>query len=636
MCGIAGFFQTKYNHSTEQTFYLLKTKLNKMKESIRHRGPDDEDIFLKGITEDYFNIDNHFPTSNLGGYAGLAHTRLSIRDISGGHQPMTCRYCNRFATIVFNGEIYNTNQLKQRLLPYNIQFKTTSDTEILLYCYLVFGTRVFRELNGIFAFAIYENNSLILVRDHIGVKPLFYYYKNNEFVFSSEPKGIFAYGIKPEINRDSWCEVLGLGPAHTLGNGVFKGIREVLPGHYIEVTLNTSRNIILSSNYYWKLKAKKHTEDYASTVSHCNYLISDSVKLQMVSDIPICTFLSGGLDSSLVSAIVAKNLGEKKLNTYSFDFVGNDKNFRASSFQSSMDRPFVDIMVKHIKSNHRYLECDNTNQIECLYKTVDARDIPCMADVESSMLYFCNLVSKECRVTLTGECADEIFGGYPWFHREDMLSKNTFPWSFDMNVRTELFNKEFVESLSINEYVQNAYVHSISECPFDECSQYEDSIEHNRRKISWLNVRWFMMTLLNRMDRCSMYSGLEARVPFADYRILEYVFNIPWKYKCYNGQTKSLLVECGKEYLPPEVLYRKKSPYPKTYDPAYEHLLGNMVLEEISDNQRLKDIINEEKIKQFIESPKDYGKPWYGQLMAGPQMLAYILQIGYWIRKYNL
>lgn len=634
MCGIAGFFQTKYNISNEQTYYFLKNKLEKMKNAIKHRGPDDDDIYLSGfLNNNVFSDKTEFPNNIIGGFVGFAHSRLSIRDIKGGHQPMTRAYKNHKATIVYNGEIYNTDYLRKMLSSFNISFETTGDTEIILYCYLVFGTDIFKELNGIFSFVIYDNDTAIVVRDHIGVKPLFYYHNNREFVFSSEPKGIFAYGIKPMINSDSWCEIIGLGPAHTLGNGVFKDIKEVLPGHYLTVTTDYHHNVKVKDLCYWKLKAKPHIDDYNTTVDKCSYLITDSIQKQMVSDIPICTFLSGGLDSSLVSAIVQDNLPDKNLNTYSFDFVDNDINFKSNAFQISRDKPFVDIMVNHINSKHKYLECNNSNQIDCLFKAVDARDIPNMADVESSMLYFCNLVSKECRVTLTGECADEIFGGYPWFHRREMYMQNTFPWSYDLSPRIVLFKDDFINSLPLKEYVDDAYETSINQCPHIDG---ETITEYNRRKISWLNIRWFMMTLLNRMDRCSMYSGLEARVPFADYRILEYVFNVPWEYKCYNNQVKSLLVECGKKYLPPEILYRKKSPYPKTYDPTYEKLLGTMVIEEYKSNNKLQKYIDYNKLIKFINSPKDYGKPWYGQLMAGPQMLAYVLQISYMLRKYNL
>lgn len=614
MCGIAGFYQLKHDVFKDYSFNLLKNKLINMKNSIKHRGPNDDEIYMEG-------------------FCGLAHTRLSIRDIKGGHQPMTRRYNGKRATIVYNGELYNAYELKYRLSSYDIDLRTTSDTEIILYCYLVFGTKIFKDFNGIFAFAIYDNNQLILARDHVGVKPLFYYLDSKQFIFASEPKGIFAYGIKPSLNQESWCEIIGLGPAHTPGNGVFQDIKELLPGHFMTITLDDSRHIKSTDTCFWKLTSRIHRNDYASTVDYTNYLIEDSIKRQMVSDIPICTFLSGGLDSSLVSSIVSSNLGDKKLNTYSFDFLGNDINFKANSFQSTRDRPFVDIMTEYIGSNHKYLECNNQDQIDCLFEAVDARDMPCMADVESSMLYFCRLVSRECKVTLTGECADEIFGGYPWFHREEMLNQNTFPWSYDMNARTYLFKKDFIDELNIGDYVKNAYESSVNECEF---LPEENETETLRRKVTWLNIKWFMMTLLTRMDRCSMFSGLEARVPFADYRILEYVFNVPWEYKCHNNQTKSLLVECGKKYLPDEILYRKKTPYPKTYDPNYERILGEMVWEEYASNPSLQTIIDKEKLESFISSPKDYGKPWYGQLMAGPQMLAYVLQIGYWMRKYQL
>lgn len=608
MCGIAGFYETKHIGLP-----LMEHQLENMRDSIKHRGPDSEGIFIDR-------------------FVGFAHTRLSIRDVSGGDQPITNTYKNRTATIIYNGELYNDKELRYRISNFDIEWKTKSDAETVLNGYLVFGTDFFIDLNGIFAFAIYENNQLIIARDHVGVKPLFFYSQTKEFVFASEPKGIFAYGIEPEIDENSWCEVIGLGPANSLNSGVFKNINQVLPGHYITINSRDDGNLIIKDICYWKLKSFSHNEDYASTVCHTNFLIQDSIKRQLVSDIPICTFLSGGLDSSLVSAVAASNL-DTPLNTFSFDFVDNDKNFIANSFQSSKDRPYVDIMVNHIGSIHHYLECDNQQQIEGLFRTVDARDIPCMADVESSMLYFCGLVSKDFKVALTGECADEIFGGYPWFHREEMLNQNTFPWSYDLVARTELFNDEFLNSLNLGEYVNNAYETSVNECPLLDG---EGPVETRRRIVSYLNIKWFMMTLLNRMDRCSMHNGLEARVPFADVRILEYVFNIPWEFKCFNGQTKSLLVECGKEYLPKEVLYRKKSPYPKTYDPKYEQQIGALLLEEINSNSKLREIVDVKKVENFVASPKDYGKPWYGQLMAGPQMLAYVLQIGYWLRKYDL
>lgn len=625
MCGIAGFYQNKYDCLAHK--YGGSSKNNKwhkrlvqMKDSLIHRGPDDENVLLLR-------------------HAGVAHTRLSIRDIQGGGQPMTCTYHGTTVTIVYNGEIYNTKELRNRLSIYDLDWHTTSDTEVILNGFLAIGEAFFSELNGIFAFAIYvhDTNKMILARDPLGVKPLFYTITDDIIVFGSEPKALFAYGIRPEADTSCWNEIFALGPARTLGKGGFKNISEILPGEYIEFSPAPSAPYYqCRKTLFWSLNACPHTDSYRDTIEHVSWLIEDSISRQMVSDIPICSFLSGGLDSSLVSAICQKKLKEqgKVLNTFSFDFKDNNINFKANSFQSSLDRPFAELMANHIGSHHTFLECGSLTQADYLYKAVDARDFPCMADVESSMLYFCELVSQSNQVALTGECADEIFGGYPWFHNKSLWNKNTFPWSWDMEARKALLSDDLIKELDMEEYSKQAYLDTIQNTP--RCP--EDSPEETRRReIAWLNIRWFMMTLLNRMDRASMYSGLEARVPFADHRILSYVYNIPWNMKCRNGQTKSLLLEAGRTLLPDKVLFRKKSPYPKTYDPAYESLLADRLKNMVDQsNSPLSGIVDKKKLEHFLKSPSDYGKPWYGQLMAGPQMLAYLLQVGYWIEKYSV
>ena len=324
----------------------------------------------------------------------------------------------------------------------------------------------------------------------------------------------------------------------------------------------------------------------------------------------------------------------KNLNTFSFDFVNNHKYFKSNAFQPSEDRPWVDKMVDYAKTDHRYLECDNENMIENLYKAVDARDLPCMADVESSMLYFCSKVVKYNKVTLTGECADEIFGGYPWFHKEECFKAEIFPWSMDMQPRKMLLNDDIIQKVDLESYARTAYQKTINETP----KLYgEDQIEARRRQISYLNLRWFMVTLMDRMDRTSMHCGLEARVPFADHRIVEYLYNVPWELKCLNGVVKGLLRAAGEGILPDEVLYRRKSPYPKTYDPNYEKILSKELLKVMAKKGApIKELIDAYKLSRFLDSPKDYGKPWYGQLMAGPQMIAYLLQVNYWLEKYQI
>lgn len=614
MCGIAGFYQSSFNYLKDA---IWENRLIKMKQSINHRGPDDNDIYL-------------------GTHIGLAHTRLSIIDLECGKQPMKCCHNGKRGIICYNGEIYNYPELRAVLMARGASFRTDSDTEVILMGYLMYGTSFFQSLNGIFAFAIYDETTdeLIIARDHLGVKPLFYQTMATSFVFGSEPKALFAYGILPYLNANSFREVLGLGPAKTPGNGVYSGMKELLAGSYMIIKPSSDKDCYKTeSHFYWKLTPREITDSYEEASEKVYYLVNDAIKKQMISDIPICTFMSGGLDSSLVSAICARNLAidDKTLTTFSFDFVDNNINFKSNDFQSTLDRPFVDIMKNHIKSNHYYLECNNEIQADYLLKAVDARDFPCMADVESSLLYFCSLVSKQVKVALTGECADEIFCGYPWFHKKELMEHNNFPWSYDFDARTVFLKDEIKELLDLESYSRDSYQTTMNNAPVLTSDTPDEKLH---KQTTYLNVVWFMQTLLSRMDRTSMYSGLEARVPFADYRILEYVYNLPWDYKCHNGIHKSLLVETGKTLLPDEVLYRKKSPYPKTYDLSYEKLLADRLRDTLQNEKSpLRDFVDLKKVYTFLDSPKDYGKPWYGQLMAGPQMIGYFLQLDYWLSK---
>ena len=613
MCGIAGFFNPYTNYTNESIRW--KNVLDNMNRAQIRRGPDGLGTFL---------------SSNC----GLAHVRLAIIDLKTGQQPLIKREANRTCAIVFNGEIYNMPELKAELILEGASFDTTSDTEVIIEGYMRHGKDYIKKLNGIFAIALWDSScgKLSLFRDRLGVKPLFYTQVGDTVVFASEIKGLFEHpDVEPVIDREGLCEIFALGPAKSYGKGVFRGINEVLPGQCLIWGKGTFR-----SEFYWQLESKPHTDSYEVTVAKTKWLVEDSVKKQMLSDIPISTFLSGGVDSSLVTAICAKELDwhDIKLNTFSFDFKDNAKHFKANAFQPSEDRPYVEKMVNHCGTNHMFLECTNKDQFDCLFKAVDARDLPCMADVESSMLYFCSLVKEHNKVTLTGECADEIFGGYPWFHSDVAFNTHAFPWSQSMVPRQVLLDDALIGELNMEEYALAAYEKTINETPV----LAEDSpTEKRRREIAYLNLRWFMTTLLDRMDRTSMYNGLEARVPLADHRILEYIFNVPWSMKCPDGTVKGLLRHAAKDFLPHDVLYRKKSPYPKTYDPAYEKLMSDQLKEVIADcTSPIRTLLDLKKVHTFIDSPSDYGKPWYGQLMAGPQMLAYMLQVNYWLKKYKI
>lgn len=612
MCGIAGFCSYSTDYAQNKAFW--DDILINMRKSIVHRGSDNTGEFLRK-------------------HVGLSHTRLAIRDVNLGAQPIVRNINGIEYVIVYNGEIYNTDELMPELKKEGYVFETTTDTEVILYAYIHYGADFVNKLNGIFAFAIWDGGlkRLVLYRDRVGVKPLFYTIKNNTIVFGSEIKALFCFPeIRPEIDISSYREIFGIGPARTSGSGVFVGINEIKPGQYAVFSRNG-----LDTAEYWNLRSRVHTDSYRQTVERVSFLVRDAITRQMISDVPVCSFLSGGIDSSIVTAVASDFLAEHgtRLNTFSFDFKDNGLYFRSNAFQPERDRPFVDIMLSKYDVNHTYLECDESLLSDLLYKAVDAKDLPGMTDIDASLLYFCSLVKAHNKVALTGECADEIFGGYPWFYKPELMWANGFPWSNDPNTRTLLLSDDFKKELQLENYIFVRYTDSLHAVPRLEG---ENVTESRRREITCLNIKWFMQTLLDRMDRASMYSGLEARVPFADHRIIEYVFNVPWEMKCRDGVEKSLLREACKDLLPAEILFRKKSPYPKTYHPNYVHLLTQTFSDIIHDpNSPVMSFTDKKKALSFMQTPAEYGKPWFGQLMAAPQLMAYMIQVNYWLEKYS-
>mgnify|MGYP001780194607 FL=1 len=580
MCGIAGFFDADASFlSNEEQYQIL---LAKMGRTLKHRGPDASGTLLCNR-------------------CGLAHRRLSIIDITGGAQPMSKIYSDYHYHIVYNGEIYNTDDLRHKLTTLGVHFKTTSDTEVLLLGFIHFGPSFIQDVDGIFALAVYDerHETLTLFRDCFGVKPLFYTQTGNTFVFASELKGLFCYpGIAPAVDSNGLNEIFSLGPAHTPGCGVYKNVHEVLPGSYLSV----SRAGVRETTYF-RLESHPHEDSYETTIATVRELLTGAIRRQMISDVPICTFLSGGIDSSLVSSVCAGELKKegRQLKTFSFDFTDNENYFQSNSFQPSMDKPYAAKMASYLNSHHTYLECTNQTQADYLLRSVKAHDLPCMADIDSSLLYFCEQVSHTHKVVLTGECADEVFGGYPWFHRESMLDCGTFPWTPTLAPRKSLLNADFANTLRMEDYVKNAYDRAVSEV---DILPMENETETSRRRIGYLSIRFFMQTLLNRMDRTSMNTGLEARVPFADKKLVSYVFNIPWEMKAKGGLVKNILRQSAVGLLPDEILFRKKSPYPKTYNPYYENLLSARLKEVLSDGSSpLLPLLDHTAVQKFLDNP---------------------------------
>jgi asparagine synthase (glutamine-hydrolysing) len=388
---------------------------------------------------------------------------------------------------------------------------------------------------------------------------------------------------------------------------------------------------------YWKLESKPHDESVDQTVEHTRSLLIDAIERQLAADVPVCTFLSGGVDSSAISAIAGTYYKKNKLgtlNTYSIDYEDNDKYFKASEYQPNSDAEFIKLMSEFIGSNHHNVLIKNSHLVSALKEAVMANDLPGMADIDSSLYLFCREVRKDNVVALSGECADEIFGGYPWFRREEDINAKNFPWSRYVNERKAILSSE-LKALPLEDYTRFKYEESLSKVP----RLYgESDREHRMRELFYLNIKWFMVTLLNRKDRMSMSNSLEVRVPFADYRIVEYAFNIPWSIKYIDNIEKGLLRRALKGILPEEVLYRRKSPYPKTHNPEYLKAVQGTLKEIISDkNSPLLNLIDTNKVNEIIATDgRAFEKPWYGQLMTGPQLMAYLIQVNIWLKEYKI
>jgi len=603
MSAIAGFccFQADFLEDAPRWGQVLSG----MRGQMRRRGP--------GAAGEY--LDRH---------AGLTHAG---QDAQSAAQPMT----RSSYTVVCDGEIFNADALRPPLEEAGLRFETGDAAEVILNAFLHYGPGFAAKLCGTFACAVWDGEGLYLYRDPIGAKPLFYTVQDGALAFGSQLGAVFAYpGVAPAIDLDALREVFGLGPAHTPGSGVFRGMREVLPGHYARFAGDGLKTV-----RYWSLESRPHEDSYEDTVQAVAALVTDAVRRQTPADDSVCSLLSGGVDSSIVTAVASGTLAEtgRVLDTFSFDFKGNDTFFTANAFQPERDRPFVDQMLAQYSLHHTYLECGEEALADLLYASTDAKELPGMADIDTSLLYFCSLVGRRSRVALTGEGADEVFGGYPWYYREDLMAPGAFPWSRDLEARKTLLSPDFLDALRLDEYVENRYAEALREVPR---LPGEDPVEARRREIAYLTLQWFTQTLLVRMDRASAYAGLDARVPFGERRVVEYAWNIPWHMKCSGGVVKGLLREAFRGLLPPEVLRRKKSPYPKTYSPAYTRLLKDRLLELLGDaSSPLLPLLDKEKARGCIESPQALDKPWYGQLMAGPQRMAYFLQVEYWLRKYG-
>ena len=599
MCAVSGIIGLKNDESI----------LEQMLHTMRRRGPDAQGVY------------RHEDTA-------LLHTRLAIIDPEGGKQPMGLDWAGERYTLVYNGELYNTETLRKELMMCGHSFDGYSDTEVVLHAYAEYGAGCLEKLNGIFAFAVWEEKRrrLFLARDRIGVKPLFYMEHENGLLFASEIKTILKYPtVKAQLDKTGAAQLILLGPGRIPGSGVFRGICEIEPGQYAFYQQGS-----LKITRYWKLRDREHRETFADTAEHVRYLVFDAIRRQMVSDVPIGTFLSGGLDSSIITAVCAEQEKKdgKQLKTFSVDYLNNDKYFQVSKFQPNSDSMYIRIMQNELDTEHYWTVLTPETLCGALEAATIARDLPGMADVDFSLLAFCGDIRQEVRVALSGECADEIFGGYPWYRDPEVRQREGFPWAQNTLQRISLLRAPIGDPEA---FIRDSYERT---CRESDILPGTSPLETRMKEMVNLNFRWFMQTLLDRKDRMSMYHGLEVRVPFCDYRIAEYLYGVPWDFKDYHGMEKGLLREAVRGLLPEEVLYRKKSPYPKTFDPRYTELIAARFWEMTAQNAPVWELVRKEKLMEILENTSPW--PWYGQLMRNPQIMAYFLQMNFWLIHYHV
>ncbi|MEU9128008.1 asparagine synthase (glutamine-hydrolyzing) [Kitasatospora sp. NPDC048540] len=555
MCGITGWVAFDRDLTTDTT---ARAVLDAMTATMACRGPDAGGVHLTP-------------------HAALGHRRLAVIDIEGGTQPMTAEQDGRtLAVLTYSGEVYNHRELRAELEGAGHRFRTRSDTEVVLRAYLQWGEHCAERLNGMYAFALWDPRAeeLLLVRDRMGVKPLYFHRTPDGVLFGSELKALLAHPqVRPEVDLDGLRELVAF--TKTPGHAVYRGMREVLPGHVVHV-----RREGLTTRRYWSLEAHEHTDDLPTTIATVRELLTDIVRRQLIADVPLCSLLSGGLDSSAVTALAAAALRESgagPVRSFAVDYTGQSENFRAEPLRATPDGPYARMVADHVGADHRVVELDSAalTAERTRSETLRAWDFPIgFGDVNTSLLLLFRAIREHSTVALSGESADELFGGYQWFHVPEVVAAPAFPWIAALDVLngsgslgpTALLSPDLLKALDLATYRADGYRQALAEV---EHLPGADRTERRMREISYLHLTRFVRLLLDRKDRLSMASGLEVRVPFCDHRLVEYVFNAPWSMKTFDGREKSLLRAAVRDLLPAAVADRVKSPYPATQDPRY-------------------------------------------------------------------
>lgn len=591
MCG----FAVKSNFSA-------KRDMNRFIKSVRtlsHRGPNEEGFLF---------LQNYY----------LGHKRLSIIDLKNGHQPMS----NINSYLCYNGELYNKGRILELLKEKECVPKTTSDTEYLLLLLDLYGIDIVNEINGIFSFAYIKDDILFIARDHVGVKPLYYTFIDGDIMVASEIKALLPYMDKVIVNREGICELFGMGPSSSLGKTIYKGIYQLKPGNYATFDKNGFKEV-----EYFKFEAFRQEEEFEDAKNHLKGVLDNAIHSQMTSDVGVSTLLSGGLDSTIITMIASKH--SKDIDTYSIDYEDNNTDFKANSFETSNDQDYIKYVTDMARLDNEHILVSNRKLMKLLKDVVYYRDGPGMTTIDASMYYLAKAIARKNKVALSGECSDEILGGYPWYYKNEQY--DSFPWIRSVDLKQSLLSEK-LQDIDLDRYVKEEYNKALSNVSLLE----EDDGNNAKRIMYYLNVKYFMPTLLARADQMSMAASLELRVPFADKDLISYLYNMDFSYKYKDETEKYILREAYKDEIPASVYNRKKSPYPKSQSKKLEKMIKNKYYSAIADkNSILHQLLDIDGVEKLIHS-ENIEVPWFGQLLRKTELLAYFYQIHVWGKAYNV
>ncbi|MFF5015146.1 asparagine synthase (glutamine-hydrolyzing) [Streptomyces sp. NPDC001165] len=607
MCGITGWVSFDRDLTSEST------AVHAMTETMACRGPDDRGTWAEGP-------------------AALGHRRLAIIDLPGGRQPMSVRTPEGAVALVYSGETYNFTELRRELTDRGYRFTTDSDTEVVLHGYLEWGDAVAERLNGMYAFAVWDarHDRLVMIRDRMGIKPFYYHPTPDGVLFGSEPKAILANPLaRPRVALDGLRELFTM--VKTPGHAVWDGMHEVEPG-----TVVTLDRTGLRTRVYWRLETRPHTDDRDTTIDTVRSLLDDVVRRQLVADVPRCTLLSGGLDSSAMTALAARQLAEhgEKVRSFCVDFVGQTDNFVADDLRGTPDTPFVHDVARLARTDHQDIVLDAQSLAEpgVREKVIRARDLPAgFGDMDTSLLLLFRAVRDQSTVALSGESADEVFGGYLQFFDEEARRAETFPWLVHFGRHfgddADVLRPDLAKTLDLEGYIADGYRTAVAAI---HRLDGESDFEYRMRQICHLHLTRFVRILLDRKDRMSMAVGLEVRVPFCDHRLVEYVYNTPWSLKSFDGREKSLLREATADLLPRSVYDRVKSPYPSTQDPRYARALQAQVKDLLArPSHPVFDLVDRERVREAAERDTPVNT------QVARRSLERALDLAQWLDLYN-